>query len=78
MVRAVGKHAPSPPAKARGAFGCGDKQTQAAGGTTTAWPFARKRVDPPVDPGRVRVEHDDDESRVDEARLGGGRLAVVR
>lgn len=60
----------------RGAFGRADKQAQAAGGITTSWPFARKRVEPPVDPGRVRVEHDDDESRVEEARAKK-RLAVV-
>ncbi|MCC6898127.1 MAG: hypothetical protein IT377_04090, partial [Polyangiaceae bacterium] len=63
--------------KRRGAFGPADKQSRAAGGLSTSWPFARKRVEPPVDPGRVRVEHEDDDLRV-EGERARKRLAVVR
>jgi hypothetical protein len=63
--------------KRRGAFGRADKDTRSARGAKTSWPFARRRVEPPADPGRVRVEHDDDEHHVEDESANKKRLAVV-
>jgi haloalkane dehalogenase len=63
----------------RGAFGRADLQTRTPGALTTSWPFARRRVDAPSLPGKVRVEHEsaEEESPV-QAETKKRRLATVR